>query len=113
MIYSKSPTITLASYFTGKVPGLAKYSIPLQRRRAYRCQSTRSRLRSLNENKSNKDIYPRSTRDVRRVQKTSEISVIEESDHVQVKSSIKKRPKNASRSVSVAFETNDTTVSYL
>ena len=99
--------------FTGKVPGLAKYSVPFQRRRAYRCQSTRSRLRSLNENKSNKDIYPRSTRDLRRVQKTSEISVIEESDHVQVKSSIKKRPKNTSRSVSVAFETNDTTVSYL
>ena len=82
----------LWNYFTAKVPCLRKYTGTLQYRRAYRCQSTRSRLRSLNENKGAKLIYPKRSQSTKRVHRASEISVIED-EYINLKSSMKKRPQ--------------------
>ncbi len=60
----------------------------IQYRRAYRCQSTRSRLRSLNENRSAK--VPDKNVVNRRVHKVSEMSVFAEDEIRPTTSSLKK-----------------------
>ena len=100
---------------TAKVPCLRKYTGTLQYRRAYRCQSTRSRLRSLNENKGAKLIYPKRSQSTKRVHRASEISVVED-EYINLKSSMKKRPQTlrsmSTKSNNINFNDNVSIKSY-
>lgn len=92
--------------FLRKVPLLSKVTGSLQYRRDHRCQSTRSRLRSLNENRRPKSNYPRRSLVNKRVHKVSEMSIIEEEFERARKCSMKEPPLRSisSEAKSVQFE---------
>ena len=82
----------------GKVSVLRKVTGLVQYKRAHRCQSTRSRLRSLNENRNANNVHHRLAK-TRRVHQVSEMSIIED-EILKMKSSMKKPERSISTDTS-------------